>query len=287
MRKKRPVGAVQVLLVELLLHLAPGVVEEILPLGHRVDRQLGAERDRLGAGLAAAVAPTATAAAFALLLAAAEQAFDVEVEQLAVALHHHDLFAVAAEGDLAGLVVVQLGQPARFVVAPLGEPQVPFVFDLGDVDHRFAVGRHVVVGDRRRAQGQPGEAGVAAFELEAYRLDRLLLVLALAAAFALLAAALFVLVGVLFFFGHPLELLDRQPRPVERRGVDRDRVDVAFGALAAMRAAAVAVRNVEQGRAVGRPQRGVFLVAAVGEVDQLVFSRSIRPISASQRWWPK
>gem|GEM_PF-4653483 len=154
----RPVDAVHVFHVELLLGLAPHVIEHLRPLGRAVEPHLGAEGQRLGLGLAGVFR-------------------DLELEDgsrgqheavLALRVEHQvDLGIVAAraaDGHIAELLQLLLAQAV--------DPYLVAVARLRHVVERLAVGRHRGGLDDGRVLRQPLDAVFDVLALDLHRLGQ-------------------------------------------------------------------------------------------------------------------
>ena len=243
-----PVHAVQLGVVELVLHLLPDVVEQVLPLlvGTVVERCLEAH-------------------VLALALAQIHflDAAGTEVEVLEVLVGLHDAAAHALQH--------QLGLLLQEVVLP----QVGLALKARLVVQRVASWREHVVAQVAGVGGQPHNAVAAVVEHLGFEFKLRLLVL-LAFPLVLLAFRLFVfrlfaltfLLVLLTFIEQRLFLL-RHAETIVGIQVEEHQVDVALGSPAAVTAESGTVALEEHGLAAQCPFGSCVAVAAVGQVAWL------------------
>ena len=244
-----PVHAVQLGVVELVLHLLPDVVEQVLPLlvGTVVERCLEAH-------------------VLALALAQVHflDASGTEVEVLEVLVGLHDAPAHALHH--------QLGLLLQEVVLP----QVGLALEARLVVQRVAAPwRQHVVAQVTGVDGQPHNAVAAVVEHLGFEFKLRLLVL-LAFPLVLLAFRLFVfrLFALTFFlvllaFIEQRLLLLRHAEAIVGIQVEEHQVDVALGSPAAVTAESGTVALEEHGLAAQCPFGSCVAVAAVGQVAWL------------------
>ena len=145
----RPVDAVHGLDVELLLRLAPGVLEEVRPLPGGVEVELGRGLDRGGlAGL------------------------QVDGHELLVGEDEH-LLALPVELEVGLVLGVELGEELDLLLAGHVLPQVVPLLELRQVDQGLAVGGQGGAGEVGGVHREADDAVVDAVQVEGDRVGKL------------------------------------------------------------------------------------------------------------------